>query len=223
MFKQLVDFIMNTLAIKLIKIFSTITLFLLLSGCFPSSAGKHLKHYAIESPKPTQKAPDNIVYTLNGEAVNLHSYLGNKPVVLQLGSHSCPVYRYRRFDMKKLYREYKDKVNFLVLYTLEAHPNDATNPYVDRKWVSSFNYVTNTLIPKHKSIQQRLDQANNSHTTLDLPYTMVVDNMNNTNWKSYGRAPSTAYVIDKQGNIALRQVWVNPNAMRPVLDELLAN
>jgi len=123
--------------------------------------------------------------------------------------------------MRKLHRNYADKAHFLLVYTLEAHPVGAINPYVDREWVSSFNYLTNTLVKEHRSEQERVDMATYSSSKLNVAYPVVVDNMNNEIWKAYGRAPSAAFVIDKQGKIALRQPWINPREIKAVLDQLL--
>lgn len=124
--------------------------------------------------------------------------------------------------MSKLYREYADKAHFLLVYTLEAHPKGAINPYVDREWVSSFNYLTNTIVPFHDSAEMRLEAAQSSHSELNLSYPMVVDNMNDEVWKNYGRAPSAAFIIDQGGRIALRLPWVDPLPIRQTLDEILS-
>ena len=98
----------------------------LLSACFPHKAGSRLGHFYDESPAKGELAPNFSLKNLDGEIVQLKDLVGSKPIVLQLGSHSCPVYRYRRFSMSKLYRQYADKAHFLLVYTLEAHPT-ATN------------------------------------------------------------------------------------------------
>ena len=67
----------------------------------------------------------------------------------------------------------------------------------------------------------RMQAAQASHAKLSINYPMVVDNMNDEIWKSYGRAPSAAFVIDQTGRIALRLPWVDPKPIRKTLDELL--
>ena len=195
----------------------------LLSGCFPKHAGKTLSHFSTEAPSVGTVAPNFKLQNIDGETVELAQLIGEKPIVLQLGSHSCPVYRYRRFGMNKLYREYSNKAHFLLVYTIEAHPVGAINPYVDREWVSSFNYLTNTLVEKHLNYESREKMANFSTNKLKIPYPTVVDNMENEIWKSYGRAPSAAFVIDQEGRIALTLPWVNPHDIAKTLDQLIDN
>lgn len=195
----------------------------LTSACFPKKAGHHLAHFADESPAVGEVAPNFTLKTPAGETVELKQLIGDKPIVLQLGSHTCPVYRYRRFSMRKLHSQYADKAHFLLIYTLEAHPKGAINPYVDREWVSSFNYLTNTIVKEHNNIDERNKMAAYSIQKLNVAYPVVVDNMNNEIWQAYGRAPSAAFVIDQQGQIALRLPWVDPSEIAKMLDQLLSN
>lgn len=194
---------------------------LLLSGCFPKKAGQHLAHFSAEAPAIGEVAPNFKLKTPDGKTVELKELLGDKPIVLQLGSHTCPVYRYRRFGMSKLYRDYAGKAHFLLVYTLEAHPKGAINPYVDREWVSSFNYFTNTIVKEHQNQKERASMASYSTQKLNVTYPVVVDNMNNEIWKAYGRAPSAAFVIDPVGNISLRLPWVDPTEIAKTLDRIL--
>ena len=158
-------------AMRLTAIFTILAISSLLSACFPHKAGSHLGHFHEEAPAEGEAAPDFKLTTIEGKTIQLSELIGSKPIVLQLGSHSCPVYRYRRFGMGKLYHQYKDKAHFLVVYTLEAHPKGAINPYVDREWVSSFNYLTNTIVPFHSDEEMRMQAAQSSHAKFCLLYT----------------------------------------------------
>jgi len=203
------------------KLLAVISLCFLLGGCFPKQAGSRLSHFETEAPQIGQTAPDFQLKTPNGKTVSLAKLLGSKPIVLQLGSHTCPVYRYRRFSMSKLYQNYSDKAHFLLVYTLEAHPKGAINPYINKEWVSSFNYLTNTIVKEHQSLEERSSMASYSSKKLNVAYPVVVDNMNNEIWRAYGRAPSAAFVIDQSGKIALRLPWVDPKEIANALDYLL--
>lgn len=203
------------------KILVIALLLITLTACFPKKAGHRLAHFKTEAPAVGENAPDFELKTPAGDIVSLTDLLGEKPIVLQLGSHTCPVYRYRRFSMSKLYRDYADKAHFLLIYTLEAHPVGAINPYVDKEWVSSFNYLTNTLVEKHENAEQRQKMAAHSTSKLNVAYPVVVDNMNNEIWRAYGRAPSAAFVIDKQGRVVSRMPWVDPQQIAKTIDGLI--
>ncbi len=200
------------------------TIVLIHSGCallFPTEAGESLAHFESMAPAPGEPAPELDVRLLNGESVALHDLIGQRPVVLQLGSHSCPVYRYRRFDLFKLQRAFKDQVDFVVVYTTEAHPVGAASPYRDEEWLSFPNWITNTRVSQTSNLSERLERAAWSTHELDRQDLILVDTMNDATWKRYGAAPSAAFVIDANGVIVLAQPWVEPEGIRQALQNLL--
>ncbi|MEM8963627.1 MAG: hypothetical protein AAGD38_19245, partial [Acidobacteriota bacterium] len=69
---------------------------LALTGCFPTQAGSSLRHFADEAPAIGAPAPTLEVTDLDGHPVPRDMLLRGRPIVLQFGSHTCPVYRYRR-------------------------------------------------------------------------------------------------------------------------------
>lgn len=197
----------------------------LLSACsllFPTEAGDDLPDFDTQAPKEGESAPLFKLRDTKGNTVSLKDMIGEKPIVLQLGSHSCPVYRYRRFDMNRLHNEFKDRVNFIVVYTLEAHPKGSKSPYSDGEWVHYVNEITDVEIKQTANISQRQEQARKSIDELGLEYAPVlIDNMDNKVWNLYGKAPAAAYVIDTRGKIVLRQAWVNPDGIHEVLEQIL--
>ncbi|MEX2499174.1 MAG: deiodinase-like protein [Wenzhouxiangellaceae bacterium] len=207
-----------------VRLVMCVAVVVLHGGCalwFPTEAGDDLAHFEDRAPHPGQPAPNMTVRKLDGSEVDLVELFGNRPVVLQLGSHSCPVYRYRRFDMAKLQDAYRDRVDFVVVYTTEAHPDGAPSPYRDEEWLTFFNWITNTRVPQTGNIDERIDQAAWSTRELERSDLVVVDEMDDLAWRAYGAAPSAAFVVDSQGNVVLSQPWVEPDGIREALDELL--
>lgn len=194
-----------------------------LSAClFPTKPGPGLEHFDSQAPKVGDSAPDFVLQNLEGETVSLASLIGEKPIVLQLGSHTCPIYRYRRFGMRQLHEKYKDDAHFILVYTLEAHPVGSVSPYSDKEWVSLWNRIPGVLIPQHESYEERASQANNSKQSLEkyYQYQYLVDTIDNQVWTDYGSAASPAYVIDLSGKVALRQAWVNPQEIDRTLQSI---
>ena len=189
---------------------------------FPTEAGESLSHYDAAAPLESERAPAFTLTDIDGNVVQLADLVGDKPVVIQLGSYSCPVFRYRRFDMQALQRDYAGRVDFIVVYTQEAHPVDAINPYEDRIWNPVINKVVGVNVEEHKSAEDRQRQASLAYEAMELQSRFLVDAMDNSVWRQYGAAPSAAYVVDVQGIIRLRQPWVEPREIRDVLDTLLA-
>lgn len=210
---------------RLLRIFMVAALGTAMSGCatlFPTEAGDDLPNFAAQAPQLGEPAPEIDARRLDGSPVKLSELLdGKRPMVLQLGSHSCPVYRYRRFDIAKLQSEYGNQVAFVVVYTVEAHPDGSKSPYRDGEWLTNINRITRNRVRQPESTEARIAQAIWSSTTLGRSDLVVVDTIQDRSWQSYGSAPSAAFVIDASGRIVLRQPWVEPDGIRQALDELL--
>ena len=189
---------------------------------FPTEAGESLAHFATAAPAEAAPAPDFELTDIDGNTVTLGELIGDKPVVVQLGSYSCPVFRYRRFYMQELQREFAGRVDFVVVYTQEAHPYDAINPYEDRVWNPLINKAFGVNVAEHKTLEERRQRATATFAAVELDSRFLVDSMDNAVWEQYGAAPSPAFVLDRDGTIRLRQAWVNPREISAVLSELLA-
>ena len=195
---------------------------LAVGGCFPHHAGPRLAHFDQTAPAIGDPAPEFTLTDLNGQPVELAELVGEKPIVLQLGSHSCPVYRYRRFSMRGLYEEFRDRVHFLMVYTVEAHPVGSKSPYAEGEWDTWWNRLTGVRVQQPPDHEHRRDQAIASSERLKIEPLYLVDDMDDAVWRSYGAASSPAFVIDLDGRVAARQVWVEPKEIKRVLDRLLA-
>lgn len=193
----------------------------LLAGCFPHAPGPRLAHFGDQAPAVGEPAPHFTLKDIEGNTVELADLIGEKPVALRLGSHSCPVYRYRRFSMEDLIEDFQDRVHFLTVYTTEAHPVDSKSPYVEGEWDTWMNKIVGVRVREPATAEEREELARFSHEKLKLLAPMVVDGMDNEVWETYGGASSPGFVIDQEGRVALRQVWVDPKEIRQVLRKLL--
>ena len=69
------------------------------------------------------KFPDQEVYSLDqGKKVRVSSLVKNRPIVIQIGSLTCPSYALNISRTKKIKEKYKGIVDFYTLYTRENHP-----------------------------------------------------------------------------------------------------
>ncbi len=76
-------------------------------------------------PKLDDSAPDFTLKTNDGKGeVTLSKLIGPKPVVLVFGNFTCGPFRSQAGNIEKLYRRYKDRAAFVMVYVREAHPTD---------------------------------------------------------------------------------------------------
>jgi hypothetical protein len=173
-------------------------------------------------PRVGMAAPDFELQLLDGTTVKGAALWKQKPVLLMTGSHTCPVYRRTASPFEKLAAEFGDRVNFVILYTVEAHPSGEPSIYFGRENVTAANKRDGILWPDAKTMDERVKRANDSVKSLKLKTTMLVDDMDNRVWKAYGSAPNCAYLIGIDGKVMEAQPWFDAGPMRAALEKLLA-
>ena len=197
------------------------------TGCsllFPRTAGDALAHFERQALAVGSQVPDLTLTNLAGEPVALRSLLDGRPLVVQLGSYSCPVFRYRRFDMEPIHRRFANQVSFVVLYTQEAHPAGTPSPYrpeSDKDWVPLVNRLARVDVTANSTLEERLQRAKSSQHAMYSEALYLVDDMQNTGWRSFGQAPSAAFVFDREGRLVTRQVRVQPREIARRLEGLV--
>lgn len=72
-------------------------------------------------------APDSLVLSVDGKSSYqlLDFCKGNRPLVINFCSWTCPIFRARVGEFLSIVQEFSDVADFLTVYIKEAHPNDA--------------------------------------------------------------------------------------------------
>ena len=148
-----------------------------------------------------EKYQDVTLYTLDGEPTRLSQYLSedNKPLVLELGSMTCPLYANNTSKMQKVVNTYKNKFNFVVMYVREAHPGNYTKP--------------------HSSLFDKVKAARVSKKFHNEDRPILVDDVYGTAHKIYGSLPNTIYII-QNNKIKFVGTWNVANELEPILCEI---
>jgi len=149
-------------------------------------------------PKAGEQYIDFQATTLDGKVVSLSNYL-DKPIVLDTGSITCPMYANTQNPMNTLQIEYPN-VRFLLLYVREAHPGDKT------KGVTS--------------IEEKMEHAKLTNELYSEKREVLVDSLNGQAHKLYGAMPNMTYVIARDGTVKFRANWTNIEALKEVLQHI---
>lgn len=174
-----------------------------------------------DGPKPGMAAPDFKLQTLDGKMLEGSKLWQEKPLVLITGSYTCPVFRRQTNQMDSLAKDFGDKVHFLLLYTVEAHPKGDPSPYNGKEWITPANQKAGILLAQPTTMEARLKLARECAASLKLKVPMVIDTLDNATWQAYGRAPNCAYLINKEGKIVAAQPWFDGGPLRKELEKLL--
>ena len=122
--------------------------------------------------------------------------------------------------METLYKAYKGKAQFFLVYTREIHPSAKKSSPPRRPGGP-------TGITQHTSMKERVIAADKCMKGLKLSIPFLLDTMDNSFLKAYGGIPAGTAVIDINGKLAYWNPGA-PNGCRPpqakeALDKLLAN
>ena len=95
--------------------------------------------------------------------------------------------------MEQLYSQYKDRVEFFVVYVQEAHPTDG--------WQVESNIDENILFRQHRNYEEREEAAQSCAIGLQISLPTLVEEMDNAIDEAYGAAPERLYLIGKGGRV----------------------
>jgi alkyl hydroperoxide reductase subunit AhpC len=148
-------------------------------------------------PKVDESAPDFTLKTNDGKAeITLSRLLGPKPVVLIFGSFTCGPFRSQSGNIEKLYRRYKDRATFVMVYVRDAHPTDG--------WRMESNDRVGAVTAQPTTYDERAAVAQKCGRVLNLGFPMLVDTIDDSVGARYSGMPGRLYVIDRQGKVAFK-------------------
>jgi iodothyronine deiodinase-like protein len=108
--------------------------------------------------------------------------------------------------LNKLYKEYRDRAEFFVVYIQEAHPVDA--------WQLESNVKDDVLVATTKTEDERHDVAGVCLTKLGIELPAVIDEPDNRVERAYTGWPDRLYVIDREGRVAYKSA-AGPFGFKP--------
>jgi tetratricopeptide (TPR) repeat protein len=141
------------------------------------------------------QAPDFSLRTSSGgRRVRLNEFRGKRPLVIILGSYTCPKFRSQAGTLSRLYARYHDQVEFVLVYIREAHGA--------KSWHSTINEREGIELPDPATFEQKCKYANSCRLKLQIPFVVAVDRLDNATERAYAGWPSRVYLLDKQGRVA---------------------
>lgn len=147
--------------------------------------------------------PDFDLSTTDGGRICKQDYAGARPLLLTIGSATCPMTRSAGRVLKRLHAVFGDRVGFVTLYVREAHPGDA--------------------LPQPATLEEKLARARAYRERDGIPWPVAVDDLEGTLHMRLGGGPNHAYLVDREGRVAFRAQWsTQERALRRALATLVA-
>lgn len=108
--------------------------------------------------------------------------------------------------LNTLYREYRDRAEFFIVYIQEAHPID--------KWQVSDNLKDDVLVASTMTDDERTGVAQMCIRNLGIEFPALVDGKDNTVERAYTGWPDRLYVVNTDGTIAYKSA-AGPFGFKP--------
>jgi hypothetical protein len=159
------------------------------------------------------------LYGTDGKEFPLSSLRG-RPLVLTIGSYTCPQLRHGAAEVNRLHEEFKDRARFLLAYIREAHPDGD-------EWQSTVNVREQVSLPQARSLDERAEHAAVCRRELRIPYEAALDDMDGRLEAAFAAFPSRVFVIDAGGTVtfssALDVEGFRPQALRAAVEAVASS
>ena len=151
-------------------------------------------------PRLGERAPEFTLEDTEGRSWNLANLQG-RPVVLILGSASCPMTHGSLPGLLDVFHEFGDRTQWLFLYVREAHPGEH--------------------LPAHNNLDKKRENARFFRELEDLEWPVIVDDLAGTTHRMYGLLPNPVFLIDSGGRVAFRGDHAHAPTLRNALKHLI--
>jgi len=98
--------------------------------------------------------------------------------------------------LQEMSQKYAGRVDFLVVYIREAHPEDG--------WVVTMNRSEGIELHDPGSTAERTDVAESCALRLEIKMPVVVDEIDDAVASAYGALPDRLYLIGRGGQVAFQ-------------------
>lgn len=98
--------------------------------------------------------------------------------------------------LNQLYDQYRDRVDFLAVYILEAHPSDV--------WQMQSNLKDKVVFASPRNEDERSEIAGSCVRKLGIKFPAVLDDFSNVTEKAYTGWPDRIYLIDQNGRVVFK-------------------
>lgn len=160
---------------------------------------KEHTHFSEDSFAPGDPLPDLELFAPDLTSVPLRRLARQRPLLLVLGSISCPMTAASIGSIKKLHDSFGQQVRFVMVNVREAHPGER--------------------IPQPRRLAEKLDNASELEHRYDIPFEVLSDDIDGTLHRMLGGLPNGAFLFDRHGRLAFRALWAGDDvSLRQALE-----
>ncbi|HLW67421.1 MAG TPA: deiodinase-like protein [Gemmataceae bacterium] len=168
--------------------------------------------FSKQKPAVGEPAPDFVLKDVNSQPFHLKDYVGRHFIVLEFGSTTCPMCTQSGLDRREaLAKKYRGRVEFAFIYCREAHPD---HPFGSMAFKSGPNPSQTTNWP------DRAKRAQEFQKQFKIERRLLVDEIGEpTVQHEFGNRDSEIVVVDRAGDIVLKQQYADTKELEDYLDQ----
>jgi thiol-disulfide isomerase/thioredoxin len=149
---------------------------------------------------PGDLVPAFELSTTRGERLVNDDVFGDKPVLFVFGSMTCPMTASSAPSVQQLYKEFGERIDFIMLYVREAHPGE--------------NYA------QAESMDDKVDSARALQKFYGIDWTVAADTLHGDLHRALDPKPNAAYLVSSDGEVVFRSLWAaDYGALRLALED----
>ncbi len=127
-----------------------------------------------------------LITTRDEQLVNADLFRG-KPVLFVFGSMTCPMTASSAPSIQELYKEFGERVDFIMMYVREAHPGE--------------NYA------QAETLEDKIESARALQKFYCIDWTVAADTLRGDLHRALDPKPNAAYLVSGDGEILFRSLW----------------
>jgi hypothetical protein len=176
--------------------------------------------YGGNPPRVGEMVSDTSVLTPGGEPTTLAASWRDKPAVIVTASITCGPSCKVMPDLQPLREKFGDRINLVVLYVQEAHPDGEASPYYPNQPPRPPKAEGGHRQPR--TVEERLDYAREFIRLHQPAATVVVDGMDNAAWQAVGKGPNLGLLVGADGTLIFKQGWFSLPKLTAAIERHLA-
>ena len=155
-----------------------------------------------DAPKPGQTLSDQILIRSDGEEISLRSLADGRPLVLVVGSLTCPLTISTLPTFSEMNRLYGDRVAFAFIYTREAHPGEH--------------------IRQPATLTEKVEHARLLKEFHGVDWPVLVDDLDGTLHHTLDTKQNSVHIVGPDGRIVFRALFAGDDEVKNAIAILAA-
>lgn len=156
--------------------------------------------FSSDALKPGQVLPDRILVRADGEEISLRRLTDGRPLVLVVGSLTCPLTISTLPTFSEMNRLYGDQVAFAFIYTREAHPGEN--------------------IRQPATLTEKVEHARLLKELHGVDWPVLVDDLDGTLHHALDTKQNSVHIVDSDGRMVFRALFAGDNEVKTAIATL---